>query len=176
MLRGSRTNARRTRPQDMWIFACAVHHLFADLFLFPINAEGSEFQQLTEIFRYGCASCCCIVVDADVLCDARLLGTPDKSSWPGLERLQNWSWEFAQFESTYDEHFANTTVESSAVIFMKVRVDSCDALNTQQKTRFECLSSLSCCPPEAVSLPSEFASGRGRCDARRLLRAAAQGV
>jgi hypothetical protein len=51
MLSGSRQNAKRTMAADMWVFACTIHHLTSDLFLFPINSETSEFAQLMEIFK-----------------------------------------------------------------------------------------------------------------------------
>jgi hypothetical protein len=47
-------------------FIAAIHHLYADLFLFPINELHSEYGQLIEIFK--------------------LLGTPTEASYPSLAR------------------------------------------------------------------------------------------
>jgi cyclin-dependent kinase len=77
MLGGSLIHARRSPASDMWVFACAVHHLFADLFLFPINQDSSEFAQLMEIFK--------------------LLGTPNEQSYPGVTRMQHYSPHFPKW-------------------------------------------------------------------------------
>jgi hypothetical protein len=66
LLANDQGRGNRGFPSDVWVAACAIHHLYADLFLFPINEVNSEYGQLFEIFK--------------------LLGTPTEASYPSLAR------------------------------------------------------------------------------------------
>ena len=91
--------SKRNLASDLWFFGCCVHHLYADLFLFPINETQSEFAQLIEIFK--------------------MLGTPNPRTWPEVTKLKNYQPDFPQWsENQLGSSLKSCGVEDVVIDFL----------------------------------------------------------
>ena len=85
LLSSESQRAERKLASDIWTFGACIHHLYADLFLFPINETQSYFSQLVEIFKYFLF---------DFVFFFRILGTPNETSWPGVSTFAHYNEQY----------------------------------------------------------------------------------
>lgn len=113
LLLSAEKNRFRTKSGDLWMFACCLHHLYADLFMFPINETQSDYAQLMEIFK--------------------VLGTPNEVSWPGVSLFANYMPNFPVWNKSIESTLALEPDVSDLLknlfTFPLERMNAKDALN-----------------------------------------------